>query len=121
MTESNGDKRQYQRYEVHYDAEIYDHSGNELLERVRLKNISGGGVCLLSRQPERYSLSQSIVISIALPPMERASARLKGVGKVVRIGERDADGTTPVGVLVIKPFLFDESANNDPAMTGDKP
>lgn len=119
MADSDGDKREYQRYEVHYDAAVYDQSGNELLERMRLKNVSGGGVCLLSQHPERYSLNQIITVSIMLPPTERMAARLKGVGRVVRVGEEDIkSGTTPIGVLVIKPFLFDESSPEPVAGSG---
>lgn len=106
LSDSGKDKRQYERYEVHYDAEVFDDAG-ALIERARLQNVSGGGVCLLTSHPGHYTIGKIITVSVCLPRTDRMEACLKGRGKVVWIADAK-EGVTPVGVLMIDLFTFEQ-------------
>lgn len=111
MSESWQDRRQFDRYDIHYEVDIYDDPDDEPIERTQLRNLSGGGVCFLSRRPECYSIGQRIIVVVCLPHINQLSFRMKGEGRVVRIGKTDkATGRADIGVLMIEPLLCEDEA-----------
>jgi len=84
-------KREYDRYPLEFEVDVSTCSGTEkkFLERVILKDVSGGGACFISSQPEFYGIGRKIFLAICLPGTSRADARMEGRATVIRIGDTE--------------------------------
>jgi len=96
MSDNTENKREYNRYPLEFEADISTFSGTEKqrIERVTLKDISGGGACFISSHPGLYSMGQKIFLNICLPETGNADVRMEGEATLVWIGE---PGTAKAG------------------------
>ncbi len=96
MPDNIENQRGFERYSLEFKSDIFILPGTErqLVERVVLKNISGGGACFVSNRPERYSIGQSISMDICLPATSSTNARMRGQATVIWIGDME---TTTAG------------------------
>ena len=91
MANKGREKREFERYPASLKVHILamDPSGEHFSEEGILRNISGGGANLLASEPERFFVGQKVDLNIHLPEEDDLSARMKGHGTVVWVGEEE--------------------------------
>ncbi len=92
MPDSAGNKRGFERYPLGFETDIYTCSATEKqsVEKVTLKDISGGGARFISSFPGLYSIGQKISLAIRLPGTSGANAHMKGRATVVWVNDPEA-------------------------------
>ncbi|MCF7822397.1 MAG: PilZ domain-containing protein [Mariprofundaceae bacterium] len=102
-------KREFERYSVSLkaDVELLNDMAASHSEAVVLQDISGGGTRFVTTRPELYSIGDTVDLTIHLPGGDSLNAEIKGVGKVVWMGELD-EGETTVGLCMNDLLVFDQ-------------
>ena len=105
MPDAPADQRAFRRYAADFTVTIAAGQGQgDIIETAPLRDISGGGLSFISRQAERYSIGQQLVVSISLPHTEHAAAQMQGTATVVRI-DRGPEAAV-VGLRLASPLAF---------------
>ena len=121
MVQENGpERRESERFAMDFKVSIHEvRDGKQsFLEDSVLHDVSGVGICFLTRRSEMYRPGQRLHVTIILPGTDRLEARLEGDATVVRVA-RDPERGMFVGVSMDKPLDFIAgvhrmSARNDP-------
>ncbi len=95
MPDNVENKRDFERYPLGFETDIYTHEATEKqpVERVTLKDISGDGACFLSSSPGLYATGQKISLGICLPNTSGANAHMRGQATIVRVDDPEVNGT----------------------------
>jgi len=92
MPEKNyDDHREFERHPIDFTIEIYPASDQEkgFCDKTKLNNISGGGVCFVTHQPELYSAGQHVTLKVFMPGTDEVDASMQCQAKVVWIHHSD--------------------------------
>ncbi len=100
MPDNIGNKREFERYPLEFESDIFTFSGTEkqLVERVVLRDISGGGACFISNRPGFYSIGQKISLEICLPGTSSADVRMRGQATVVWVDTTEEGNPSQVKI-----------------------
>jgi len=126
MTDSAGNKRVFERYPLGFKTDIYTCSATEKqsVERVMLKDISGGGACFISGHPGFYAIGQKISLEICLPGTSGADAHMKGQATVVRVDDPEtSEAGRPSRVeigIAMNDLLSFQQQSKDNTNSGEK-
>ncbi len=78
-----------------------------------MNNISGSGVCFITRHPEWYSVGQELVLHVCLPGTDQLDAGMESSGTVVWVFSGQSDGhdieQTQVGISMDGCMSFETS------------
>lgn len=114
--------RVFERYPIDFDAEIdgVSPSGDAFVDKSVLRNISGGGVCLLTDFPAYYVLGQEVHLRIRLPDTDKLSAYMACSATVAWVHTPEATESESklvfIGLSLNDPLTFEShkfSANAD--------
>ncbi|PJA30917.1 MAG: hypothetical protein CO187_10905 [Zetaproteobacteria bacterium CG_4_9_14_3_um_filter_53_7] len=108
MTEkSYADHREFERHPIDFSVEVCPagDQANTFCDSTNLENISGGGVCFGTLQPESYFAGQHVTLKVQLPGTDEVDASMECQAKVVWIhfsGQVDDEGHkyTLIGVCL---------------------
>jgi len=120
MFEKEGiEKRSSERHQIDRQIKVYTSSG-EFLESAVLRDISGTGLCFMSKAPELYAIEQEVLLHINMPGTDKFDATMECRAKVVRLQPSAQDGGEPwvqVGILMsgLLSFVQHMQAADDPA------
>ena len=111
--------RIFERYPIDFDAKIngQTQSGDSFEDSSVLRNISGGGVCLLTDHPGFYRLGQDVRLRIRLPDTDKLEAYMVCNASVAWVHttaatERDAE-VVYIGLSLIDPLIFESHKHAD--------
>ena len=110
MPETNQTPRKQERIATELAIKVTRLDGVQPVssESVILKDISGGGVCFFSNNPELYCISGKVSVDIDLPGPGNSLAHISGMGTVVWIGaDNDCGGRTSIGISMDDLLSFD--------------
>ncbi|NWF35642.1 PilZ domain-containing protein [Mariprofundus sp. KV] len=114
--------RSFERYPIDFDAEIggVSPAGDAFVDKSVLRNISGGGVCLLTDYPAYYALGQEVHLRIRLPDTDRLAAYMVCSATVAWVHTAEATESEGrvvfIGLSLNDPFTFEShkfSATDD--------
>jgi len=114
--------RSFERYPIDFDAEIDGVSpiGDTFADKSVLRNISGGGVCLLTDYPAYYALGQEVHLRIRLPDTDKLAAYMVCSATVAWVHTTEAteseDTIVFIGLSLNDPLTFERhkfSATDD--------
>lgn len=92
------ERRRSERRSIEFQVEVYSlpEQGRQLIEKTVLKDISGTGVCFLSKNPELYTSRQEVILDINMPSTDRLNAVMECRAEIIRMDNADrteVDGT----------------------------
>jgi len=116
MSEQNYEElRTSERHAINFEVEVSPASDQEQIfcDQTALKNISGGGVCFSTLEPELYAAGLKLKLKVFLPGTDKLDASMECQGKVVWMhfsGQLDEKGRkqTLIG-LCLDGFMSFES------------
>jgi len=90
----NTDRRGFERFSMEFVVEVASKDVEEKIfnEKAVLKDISGGGAKLITRNAQRYFLGQLLDLKIYLPGTDDVKGYMKGDATVMRIDPFDSSG-----------------------------
>jgi len=105
------DRRGFDRFPIDFTIEVSGKSsdGRTHRERTTLSDISGGGAKFITHHPDRYFPDQQLDLTIYLPGPKEVKAQMKGMARVVRIGDLGdipEAGETSIAVMLHKFLQF---------------
>ena len=76
--------REFERHALEFGVEVYTvlDETKVLIERTVLENVSGGGVCFVSRRPDVYSTGQKVFLHICMPGTDEMDVGMECMAKV---------------------------------------
>lgn len=79
--------RKFERHALEFGVDVYTvlDETKVLIEKTVLENVSGGGVCFVSKRPDLYSNGQRIFLHICMPGTDEINAGMECMAKVVWI------------------------------------
>ena len=114
------ERRRSERRPIEFQVEVYTlpEQGRKLIEKTVLKDISGTGVCFLSKNPNLYSSGQEVVLDINMPGTDQMDAVMECRANIIRI-ENTAQQTEMesqwvlVGVSMSSLLTFQQRDHHD--------
>jgi hypothetical protein len=127
MSEKNpAELRGFERHALEFGIEVYTvlDETKVLIESTVLENVSGGGVCFVSRRPDLYSIGQRVFLHICMPGTDEMDAGMECMARVAwmhqaQSGEvekqRITIGVCMDGVLSFEKIVHDQhSVDQEP-------
>ncbi len=111
--ENREDKRNSKRYAIDYAVEVSPLEDRSFCDHAVLRDMSGGGVCFLSSQPDLYNIGQYLHLKVCLPDAANLGAVMEYKAKVAWIdyvdssSSREEGGGFSVGVALEGFVAFD--------------
>jgi len=105
--------RNFERYPIDFDAEITGSApgGDAFVDKSVLRNISGGGVCLLTDFPAYYALGREVHLRIRLPDTDKLAAYMVCSATVAWIHRSEATESEAeivfIGLSLNDPLTFE--------------
>jgi len=119
MSETNpAEQRQFERHSLEFEVEVYaaQDETKVLIERSVLINVSGGGVCFLSKRPDLYCPEQKIFLHICMPGTDKMLAGMECVTRVAWIHHMQSGETekqqAAIGVTIEGMLSFEKTILN---------
>ncbi|GAV20435.1 PilZ domain protein [Mariprofundus micogutta] len=86
------DQRAFERHPIDFavDVNAGGDQAEEFCDKTLLKNISGGGVCFCTQQPELYCAGQHIALKVHLPGTDELEPSMECQARVVWIHHTDS-------------------------------
>ena len=84
--------RKFERHALEFVVDVYTvlDETKVLIEKTVLENVSGGGVCFVSKRPDLYSNDQRIFLHICMPGTDEIDAGMECMAKVVWIHQEQS-------------------------------
>ncbi len=81
------DYREFERHPIDFSIEVCPASdqATPFFDQSKLNNISGGGVCFSTLQPEFYYAGQHVALKVRMPGTDQVDASMECQAKVVWI------------------------------------
>lgn len=117
--QDEAERRGSERRPIEFQVEVYSlpDQGRKLIERTVLKDISGTGVCFLSKNPELYTSGQEVILDINMPSTDRSHAIMECRAGIIRIEDasRQDDGEhwIQIGVTMNTLLSFQERGQDE--------
>jgi hypothetical protein len=119
MSETNlPELRQFERYALEFEVEVYTalDETRVLIERTLLQNVSGGGVCFMSKRPSLYSTGQKVFLHICMPGTDKMDAGMECMARVVwthqlRSGEAEEQQAV-IGICMDTALSFEKTTHD---------
>jgi len=111
--------RIFERYPIDFDAEVNGRtqSGDSFEDNSVLRNISGGGVCLLTDHPGFYRLGQKVRLRIRLPDTDKLEAYMVCNACVAWVHTTAATELEAeivyIGLSLIDPLMFESHKQSE--------
>lgn len=102
--------RSFERYPTDFEVEANGQleSGASFSDKALMRNISGGGVCLITDHLNYYKLDQVMKVRIRLPDTDRLEAFMCCEATVVWIHSADEkEGAALIGLELNDPLTFE--------------
>jgi len=82
---SASESREFERHALEFGVEVYTvlDETKVLIEKTALENVSGGGVCFVSKRPDLYSKGQRVFLHICMPGTDKMDVGMECMAKVV--------------------------------------
>ena len=114
------ERRMSERRPIEFQVEVYTlpEQGRKLIEKTVLKDISGTGVCFLSKNPDLYDSGQEVVLDINMPGTDEMDAVMECRANIIRIegaGHPAEEGShwVPIGVSMSSLLTFQQREHRD--------
>ena len=119
------ERRRSERRPIEFQVEVYTlpEEGHRLIEKTVLKDISGTGLCFLSKTPNLYTSGQEVVIDISMPGTDQMDAVMECRASIIRVDGAgriaDQDGHwVQVGVSMSSLMDFQQREHEDDSEDG---
>ncbi len=110
-------QRDFERFPLDFSVRItgLTPSNEPFSDHGEMSNVSGSGVCFITRHPEWYSVGQELVIHVCLPGTDQLDAGMESSGTVAWVfsGQREGDdiGHAQVGISMDGCMSFETSTS----------
>ena len=111
--------REFKRDALEFEVDVHAimDETKVLIERTALKDVSGGGMCFVSKHPGLYSLGQRIFLHICMPATgEKGVASMECTSKVVWTHQMQSGGAEEqqavIGVSMESLLSFKKSGDD---------
>jgi hypothetical protein len=107
------ENRSSERHPIAFKVDIYTSpdAGRQFLEKAVLKDVSGTGVCFITKNPALYTVGLEIDLDINMPGSERLGAMMECRARVVRMDsaeQQSGEPLTQVGILMSSLLSFQQ-------------
>jgi len=104
--EKTDQQRSFERFPLDFSVRVTGStpSNEPFSDHGEMSNVSGSGVCFITRHPEWYSEGQKLVIHVCLPGTDQLDAGMESSGTVAWVlsGQKEGDdtGQAQVGIAM---------------------
>jgi hypothetical protein len=110
--------RQFERHALEFGVDVYTvlNETKVLIEKTVLENVSGGGVCFVSKRPDLYSRGQRVFLHICMPGTDEMNAGMECMAKVVWLHQVQTGDVeklqTTIGVCMDGVLSFEKTVHD---------
>jgi len=123
---SPAELREFKRYALEFEVDVYAilNEAKVLVERAVLKDVSGGGMCFLSKRSSLYFVGQRVLLHVCMPATDEQDIGMECMSRVVWIHQMQHSGAgeqqqAVIGVSIDKMLSLEENMHDQDS--GERP